>query len=89
MQPPEPPRIEFPCRYPIKVMGEASDNFADFVVTTVTQHAPDLRHEEISFRPSRDGNYLAVTLFIEAQGVTQLEMIFASLKLDSRVRLVL
>ena len=25
MQPTEPPRIEFPCRYPIKVMGEARD----------------------------------------------------------------
>ena len=34
MQPTEPPRIEFPCRYPIKVMGEARDDFADFVVAT-------------------------------------------------------
>ncbi|HMU89393.1 MAG: DUF493 domain-containing protein [Pseudomonadales bacterium] len=89
MQPTEPPRIEFPCRYPIKVMGEARDDFADFVVATVSRHAPGLLYEEVSIRPSRDGNYLAVTLFIEAQGEAQLALIFGALKGDPRVRMVL
>ena len=31
----EPPKLEYPCPYPIKVMGEHSDDFASVIVAIV------------------------------------------------------
>jgi len=34
--------LEFPCRFPIKVMGKAGEDFDALVVRMVRNHAPDL-----------------------------------------------
>ena len=35
-----PPKIEFPCRYPIKVLGRSDDRLRARVVEIVERHAP-------------------------------------------------
>ncbi|MDA1290625.1 MAG: DUF493 family protein, partial [Proteobacteria bacterium] len=35
----DPPKIEFPCLYPIKIIGVASIEFQAEVVTIVERHA--------------------------------------------------
>jgi uncharacterized protein len=84
-----PPRVEFPCDYLLKVMGDAADDFRDVVVTTVRAHAPDLDEARITVRESRNGRFLSVNLVIRATGAAQLEAIFASLKQTGRVHMVL
>lgn len=85
----EAPKIEFPCRYPIKVMGSASPEFEQEILSLVQRHAPEVRDEHMSVRPSNNGNYLAVTVIIEATGVEQLSLMFADLRAHSSVKLVL
>jgi len=85
----EAPRIEFPCRYPIKVMGEDVDDYSTEIVKIIRLHAPDLLDEDIDFRASRHGKYLAVNVIINAQSVDQLESIFSDLKASGRVAMVL
>lgn len=82
-------KIEFPCDYPIKVMGRNTDDFSDVVLEVIRRHAPDLRNENISFRSSRANNYLAVNVIIYATGEAQLQAIFDDLKATGRVAMVL
>ena len=85
----EVPRIAFPCAYPIKIMGIASDDFVADVVTVCRRHAPEVTDEKVSVRPSSQGNYLAVTVIIEATGPTQLENLFSELKGIDGLKMVL
>jgi len=85
----ESPKIEFPCRYPIKVMGLDVDDFSAEIVRIIRTHAPDLKDEDISFRPSRHGKYLAVNVIIMARDVKQIENIFNDLKACGRTAMVI
>ncbi|MEK9647744.1 MAG: DUF493 domain-containing protein [Gammaproteobacteria bacterium] len=82
-------QIEFPCRYPIKIMGLDEDGFSEAIIEIIRLHAPELNDEDISFRPSRHGRYLAVNVTILAKGVEQLQNIFDDLKASGRVAMVL
>ena len=37
---PEAPKIEFPCRYPIKVVGRASHDYEAVIYEVFESHAP-------------------------------------------------
>ena len=89
MEKDESVQIEFPCRYPIKVMGLDVDDYREAVIAIIRQHAPELKDEDISFRPSRHGKYLAVNVIIFARGIEQLKAIFDDLKASGRVAMVL
>ena len=84
------PKIEFPCeRYPIKVIGDAGEGFADLVVEVIRRHAPGLDSSTLSLRDSRNGRYLAVQVLITATGVEQLQAIHLDLRATGRVHMVL
>lgn len=85
----QPPKIEFPCDYPIKVVGVATDDFQDFVVEVMTRHSEQVFTERISARTSGNGNFLAVTITIQATSIEQLQRIHEELKASGRVHMVL
>jgi len=71
--------LVFPCQFPIKVMGKTSSELDLVVVEIVRRHAPDLHEGTVTTRPSKDGNYLAVTIVIEATSKQQLDAIYQDL----------
>lgn len=89
MSQPEPPKIEFPCDYPIKVIGDAAPDFKDFVIECVKQHAPDLQIDKVEVNNSKKARFLSVRLWIVATGEAQLQAIFADLKASGRIHMVL
>lgn len=78
-------KIEFPCEYPVKVMGKNVAEFTEVILEIIRHHAPDLRDENISLRPSRNNNYLAVNVIIYATGTQQLQALFDDLKASGLV----
>ena len=84
-----PPRIEFPCDYPVKIVGANRDSFAQDVVELTRKHAPEITDEHIKVRPSSGGNYIAVTITIRATGEPQLRELHETLKTHPHVHLVL
>jgi putative lipoic acid-binding regulatory protein len=82
-------KIEFPCEYPVKVMGKNVAKFSEMILEIIRLHAPDLRDENISFRPSQNNNYLAVNVIIYATGTQQLQALFDDLKASGLVSMVL
>ena len=83
------PRIEFPCAYPVKIVGENRDDFAAEVVALTRRHAPEITEQQVQIRPSRAGSYCSVTITIVATGESQLRELHETLKAHPLVRLVL
>lgn len=71
--------LQFPCDFPIKAMGLDADDFAAQVVMIVQRHAPDLRENAVTLRPSGQGRYVSVTVTIQAQSQAQLDAIYQDL----------
>jgi len=71
--------FEFPCQFPIKAMGKTNAEFDLLVLEIVRRHSIAVNESEIKSRPSKDGNYLSVTITIEATSKKQLDTIYQAL----------
>jgi putative lipoic acid-binding regulatory protein len=81
--------LEFPCLFPIKVMGKNSGNFDAIVIEIIRRHVSDIREGAVTSRPSRAGNYTAVTVVIEATSREQLDAIYQGLTASPDVLMAL
>lgn len=71
--------LEFPCRFPIKAMGKTDLELDLLVIEIVRRHVADINESAVTTRPSKDGNYIAVTVIIEASSKQQLDAIYQDL----------
>ncbi|MCZ7654658.1 MAG: DUF493 domain-containing protein [Rhodocyclaceae bacterium] len=81
--------LKFPCDFPIKVMGQRQDGFAQAVLETVLRHAPDFDAAGVEMRPSAKGNYLSLTCTIRAVSREQLDALYRELSTHPLVKVVL
>lgn len=81
--------FEFPCDFPLKIMGESRDDFAQAMVLVVQAHAPDFDPASVAMRASGKGNYLALTCTIKAQSREQLDNLYRDLTSHPYVKIVL
>lgn len=81
--------LEFPCDFPIKVMGAARDDFAQAVIAVVRAHVPDFDAAAAETRASGKGNYLAVTCTVRATSREQLDNLYRDLSSHPYVKIVL
>lgn len=81
--------LEFPCDFPLKVMGAAQDGFAQTVAEVVRKHAPDFDAATMEMRPSKAGNYLSLTCTIRATSKAQLDALYRELSGHPMVKVVL
>lgn len=81
--------FEFPCRFPVKVMGERHEELHAQVIEVVRVHAPDLDEVDVVVRESSSGKYLSLTVTVNAQNRAQLDAIYLSLTSHPLVKIVL
>lgn len=81
--------LEFPCDFPLKIMGARAEGFAQAVVEVVLQHAPDFDASTLEMRASSGGNYLGVTATIRATSRAQLDALYGALVAHPMVKVVL
>jgi putative lipoic acid-binding regulatory protein len=81
--------LEFPCQFPIKAMGKAGADFDAHVVEIVRRHVPDLAEGAVRLQPSRNGNYVSVTVTFEASSQQQLDALYRELSGSERTLMVL
>ena len=81
--------IEYPCRFPIKVMGAMVDGFADALAELAREFDPDFDAATMELRPSKGGNYLGVTITITATSREQLDGLYLRLTSHPMVKIVL
>ena len=81
--------LEFPCEYPLKVMGAADERFQARAFEIVSRHVPDLDATRVETRASRQGHYVSYTFRFTATSRRQLDDLYAELGQCDEVRAVL
>ncbi len=71
--------LEFPCKFPIKAMGKADLGFEELVTKIILRHAEICTDEATTTNPSGSGNFVSVTVTIEATSKAQLDGIYQDL----------
>ena len=81
--------LQFPCDFPIKVMGMGDSGFRALVMDLVRRRAPDLDETRVRVRDSRAGRYQSVTVVVNARARAQLDAIYQDLSEHPQIKLVL
>lgn len=86
---PDDSLFQFPCDFPLKIMGLKQDNFAQEIVAVVQRHAADFDPATLQMRPSSKGSYLSLTCTIHATSRAQLDALYMELTAHPAVKVVL
>jgi putative lipoic acid-binding regulatory protein len=81
--------LEFPCAFPLKIMGRTEPGFAQLVLDMVLRHAPDFDSASMEMRASKEGRYLSLTCTINATSREQLDDLYRELSAHPSVVMVL
>ena len=81
--------IEFPCRFPIKVMGRDQSEFEAHVLQIISVHVDDITADDVSIRASKNGNFLSVTVTVNTHDQDHLDRIYRTLTASDQVLYVL
>ena len=84
-----PTLLEFPCDFPLKIMGATAADFAQTIAAMVIKHAPDFDAAAMEMRPSKAGNYLSLTCTVRAVSQEQLDALYRDLTAHPMVKVVL
>jgi len=76
---PEASLIEYPCEFPLKILGNTQPGFAQSVLGVVKKHAPDFDDATLAMKTSKKGKYLSVTCVIRATSREQLDALYQEL----------
>jgi uncharacterized protein len=79
------PELNFPCEYPVKVIGKDEDEFFAFVCEVVSRHVPGLALEDFKSSPSSAGKYVSVSVTFIAQSRAQVDALYQELGSHKRV----
>lgn len=81
--------IEFPCDFPIKVMGASVPGFAETIGAAVREIVPDFDLAGITQRQSAKSRYTALTVTVRATSRAQLDSVYMMLTSHPLVKIVL
>jgi len=81
--------FEFPCEFPLKVMGRQQEDFENHVMRIVGHHVESSEILHCKCRPSNNGNFVSVTVTIQAQSKQQLDNLYLELNASAAVLMTL
>ena len=81
--------LEFPCDFPIKIMGLANNTLAQAVLDVVRRHDPGFDGATMEMRASSGGKYVSLTCTITATSKPQLDALYRELSGHPLVKVVL
>ncbi len=83
------PLIDFPCDFPIKVMGETQDAFAETIIALIQTIVPAFNAAHIEMRASSGGKYISLTCTVHVVSQAQLDDIYRLLSAHPLVKFAL
>lgn len=81
--------LEFPCEFPIKMMGRDEREFRDAALQVIERHAGPVDEQAVRVSSSRQGNFLSITVTITATSQEQLDNIYRDLSADQQILVAL
>lgn len=71
--------LDFPCQFPIKMMGRDLPAFHEAAVSIVERHAGPVDEGAIRVAASSNGRFVSLTITIRARSQEQLDSIYQDL----------
>ena len=81
--------MEFPCNFPVKIIGINTEQFLDEIKKIVLTHFPDFKEEHLRHKLSDKNNYLAITVTVIAVNQEMLDLFYRELTQHPNVKMVL
>ena len=81
--------LEFPCDFPIKVIGQPHAQFETTVAELVSRHIDHFDPTQISSNQSRTGRFISLTVNVRVQRRAQLQDLYMALADHEMVRMVI
>lgn len=81
--------IDYPCLFPIKVMGHKNEELVGALTLIARRFDPSFDASSIELRQSKAGNYQGVTLNVMATSREQLDELYRCLSTHPLVKVVL
>ncbi len=81
--------LEFPCSFPIKMMGHDTPAFRQTVRELVEMHTGPLDDAAIQNSLSRNGRFVSVTITVSAESQEQLDDIYRDVSAHDDVLMAL
>ena len=81
--------IEFPCDFPIKIIGTNSENFTNELKSIALKHFPKMKADAISEQASKRSNFLSLTVVVFAKNQEMLDAFYNEITKHPDVKMVL
>ena len=81
--------LEFPCDFPIKIIGVNQAGYVQEILAVILCHAPGFDSAKMEMRPSGKSNYLSLTCTLRATSQAQLDALYRALTAHPLVKVVL
>lgn len=81
--------MEFPCEFPIKMMGRESPDFHKTARALVEKHTGPLDDAAFTSASSRNGRFVSITVTVSAESREQLDDIYRDLTAHDDVLMAL
>ena len=79
----------YPCSFPVKVIGENSEELEKIIIKVMASCGEVVLPDELRIRPSRNGKYVSMTFTIVAKSREQIEQIYSLLNAQIEVKMVM
>ncbi len=81
--------LEFPCEFPIKMMGRDTPEFRAIARSLVEKHVGAVADERVQAAVSRNGRFVSVTVTVTATSQQQLDDIYTDVSAHEDVLMAL
>ena len=81
--------LEFPCEFPVKIMGEAREGFAEAMLKVILHHAPDYIIASTEIKTSSTGKFVSLTCTINAVSQSQIDALYRDISSHPMVSMAL
>ena len=81
--------IDFPCKFPIKVLGRDDANFYSAAKSILIKHSQKIPNNSTKKNSSKKGKYIALTFFVNVNNQIELDEIYVDLSKNDHILYVL
>lgn len=81
--------IDFPCHFPIKVIGIVDNKFTNTVIAIIRKYVPKFDAHEIDMKGSSGGKYISLTCNVYVISKIQLDNLYTELSSHPMTKFVL
>ncbi len=81
--------LEFPCDFPIKMMGRDTPEFRELARELIEKYTGPLDNNAIQSTLSRNGRFVSITATVNAQSQQQLDDIYRAISAHTDVLMAL